>query len=214
MAFFNSLYSKNGNVENFFYDILSINDSKKNTVQKMITVFSGTNRKNSRTQLVATYICEQLKAQTEEEVLLFNLEDLPQDFLSADMYSEEGQSKDLAAIQDKYIVPANKFYFVVPEYNGGIPGVFKAFIDACSVRKYSDSFHGGKKAALVGISSGRSGGLRGLEYMTGFLNYLKINVLPNRLPVSSIEMLLTNDVLTDESTQKALQQQITEFLIF
>ena len=180
----------------------------------MITVFSGTNRKNGRTQLIATYIYEQLKAQTEEEVQLFNLEDLPTDFLHAGMYSEEGQSKELAAIQDKYVVPANKFYFVVPEYNGGIPGILKAFIDACSVRKYADSFHGGKKAALVGISAGRSGGLRGLEYMTGFLNYLKINVLPNRLPVSLIETLLTDDVLTDEVNKKALQEQITEFLAF
>jgi NAD(P)H-dependent FMN reductase len=180
----------------------------------MITVFSGTNRKNSRTQLIATYIYEQLKAQTEEEVQLFNLEDLPQDFLHADMYDEESQSKDLAAIQDQYIVPADKFYFVVPEYNGGIPGALKTFIDACSVRKYAESFHGGKKAALVGLSAGRSGGLRGLEYMTGFLNYLTIHVLPNRLPVSLIEMLLTEGELTDESTQKALQQQITEFLAF
>lgn len=180
----------------------------------MITIFSGTNRKNSRTHLIANYIYEQVKAQTEEEVQLFNLEDLPQDFLNADMYNETGQSKALAELQDKYVIPTNKFYFVVPEYNGGIPGVLKAFIDACSIRKYADSFHGGKKAALVGISAGRSGGLRGLEYMTGFLNYLSINVLPNRLPVSLIETLLTDDVLTDEGTQKALQQQITEFLAF
>lgn len=180
----------------------------------MITVFSGTNRKDSRTQLIASYIYEQLKAQTEEEVQLFSLEDLPQNFLHTDMYSEEGQSSDLAAIQDKYVIPANKFYFVVPEYNGGIPGVLKTFIDACSVRKYADSFQGGKKAALVGLSAGRSGGLRGLEYMTGFLNYLQINILPNRLPISLIETLLTDDVLTDEEAQKALQQQITDFLAF
>lgn len=180
----------------------------------MITVFSGTNRKNSRTQLIASYIYEQINAQTEEEVQLFNLEDLPQNFLQTDMYSEEGQSNELAAIQDKYVIPANKFYFIVPEYNGGIPGALKAFIDACSVREYAASFHGGKKAALVGLSAGRSGGLRGLEYMTGFLNYLKINVLPNRLPVSLIETLLTDDLLTDEEAQKALQQQITEFLAF
>ena len=50
----------------------------------MITVFSGTNRKNSRTQLIATYIYEQLKAQTEEEVQLFNLEDLPKNSLLRD----------------------------------------------------------------------------------------------------------------------------------
>lgn len=179
----------------------------------MITVFSGTNRKNSRSQIVAQYLYETLKKQ-EEEVLLFSMEDLPADLLHVDMYSEEGQSKALAAIQDKYLVPANKFYFVVPEYNGGIPGVLKLFLDACSIRKYADSFHGNKKAALVGISAGRSGGLRGLEYMTGFLNYLKINVLPNKLPISLIDNVIKEDVLVDEATQKVLQEQMKEFLAF
>lgn len=180
----------------------------------MITIFSGTNRKNNRSKIVATKIYDFLKANTDEEVLFFSLEDLPTDFAHQDMYSPAGQSKALAAIQDKYLIPATKLYFVVPEYNGGIPGILKLFLDACSIREYAASFHGGKKAALVGVAAGRSGGLRGLEYMTGFLNYLKINVLPNKLPVSTIEHLLTDDQLTDEGTLKALEAQVKEFLDF
>jgi len=180
----------------------------------MITVFTGTNRKNSRTRLVSEYIYQQLSEQSEEEVRIFHLEDLPLDILHTDMYSEEGQSKALAAIQDEFLIPANKFYFVVPEYNGGIPGILKLFIDACSVRQYKESFHGGKKAALTGVASGRSGGLRGLESMTGFLNYLTINVLPNKLPVSSIETLLTNDQLTNEGAKAAIQAQVAAFIKF
>jgi chromate reductase len=180
----------------------------------MITVFAGTNRKNSRTRLIAEYIYGLLIEQTDEEVRFFSMEDLPADMLSVDMYSEEGQSKELAAIQDEYLVPATKFYFVAPEYNGGIPGALKLFIDACSIRDYAGSFKGGKKAALVGVSGGRSGGLRGLEYMTGFLNYLTINVLPNRLPISLVETLLTDGELTDEAAEKAIQEQVAEFLNF
>ncbi len=180
----------------------------------MITVFSGTNRENNRTKIVANKIYDLLKANSNEEVLFFSLEDLPTDFAHQAMYSPEGQSKALAAIQDKYLIPASKIYFVVPEYNGGIPGILKLFIDACSIREYAASFHGGKKAALVGIAAGRSGGLRGLESMTGFLNYLTINVLPNKLPVSTIEQLLTNNQLTDEGTLKALEQQVQEFIAF
>ena len=180
----------------------------------MITIFIGTNRKNSRSRLVGEYIQTVLQQQTDQKVALFDLTNLPSDMLHADMYSEEGQSKALAAIQDEYLVPANKLIFILPEYNGGISGALKLFIDACSIRRYSESFHGGKKAALVGVSAGRSGTLRGMEYMTGFLNYLKINVLPNKLPISSIETLLTDDQLTDEGTLKALQQQMEEFLAF
>ncbi len=180
----------------------------------MITVFSGTNRKNNRSHLVAQTIYELLKKHSKEEVLFFSLEDLPHDFVNNAMYSTDGQSDALAAIQDKYLIPATKLYFVVPEYNGGIPGILKLFIDACSIREYAASFHGGKKAALVGVAAGRSGGLRGLEYMTGFLNYLQINVLPNKLPVSTIEKLLENDKLTDEGTLKALEQQVQQFVAF
>jgi len=180
----------------------------------MITVFVGTNRKNSRTRLIAEYVYGLLVEQSHEEVRFFSLEDLPADTLSADMYSEEGQSPVVAQLQDQYLTPANKFYFVVPEYNGGIPGVLKLFLDACSIRHYKESFHGGKKAALLGISAGRSGNLRGMEYMTGFLNYLKIQVMPNKLPVSVIETLITDDQLTDEGTQTVIQQQVAEFLAF
>lgn len=180
----------------------------------MITIFLGTNRKNNRSQIIAKYICNELRKQTNEEVLFFSMEDLPSDVLHADMYSEEGQSPALAAIQDKFLVPASKFYFVVPEYNGGIPGCLKLFIDACSIRNYSASFHGGKKAALVGTSAGRSGSLRGMEYMTGFLNYLKINVLPNKLPISLIDNLLDGEELVDDATKKVLQDQIQAFINF
>ncbi|MFK7796216.1 MAG: NADPH-dependent FMN reductase [Aureispira sp.] len=180
----------------------------------MITVFSGTNRTNSRSAVVAKKIYELLQAHTDEEVLLFDLKDLPTDFVHQAMYSPDGQAKTLAAIQDKYLIPATKLYFVAPEYNGDIPGVLKLFIDACSVREYAASFHGGKKAALVGVAAGRAGGLRGLESMTGFLNYLKINVLPNKLPISSIETLITEDQLTDKDTLKALEQQVQEFVAF
>lgn len=180
----------------------------------MITVIVGTNRANSRTGIVAEYIYQRLRQTTQEPVELLDLKDLPSDMIHPDMYSPEGQSKGVAALQDRYLIPANKWYIVVPEYNGGIPGALKFFLDACSIREYAATFHGGKKAALVGVSSGRSGTLRGMEYMTGFLNYLKINVLPNKLPISSIEKLLTDQQLTDADTIKALHQQIEEFLAF
>ena len=180
----------------------------------MITVFTGTNRKNSRSRLIAEYIFKLLKEESNEEIRCFSLEDLPADLFHPDMYNAEGQSKALNAIQEEFLIPANKLFFVVPEYNGGFPGVLKLFIDVCSVNKYKESFHGGKKAALIGISAGRSGGLRGLESMTGILNYLTINVLPNKLPVSSIEDQITNNQLTDTETIKVIKKQVKDFINF
>ncbi len=180
----------------------------------MITVFAGTNRKNSNTAVIATHIFNLLTKHSKETVQLLKLEDLPNDLLHADMYQASDQSKALAQIQDRYLIPAQKLFFVVPEYNGGIPGILKLFIDACSIREYNASFKGGKKAAIVGISSGRSGGLRGMDYMTGFLHYLGIQVLPNKLPISAIASLLKEQELTDKDTLKALESQVLEFINF
>ena len=184
------------------------------TSNNMITVIIGTNRANSRTSLVAEFVADLLREKAEEPVQVLDLKDLPADFVHAAMYSPEGQSPAVAALQDQYLIGANKWFIVVPEYNGGIPGIFKLFLDACSIREYKATFHGGKKAALVGVASGRSGGLRGMEYMTGFLNYLKINVMPNKLPISTIEKLVTDNQLTDEGTIKVLTQQVEDFLAF
>ena len=180
----------------------------------MITVFSCTNRPNSNSEIVARFIFELLQKKSKETVQFFALKDLPSDLLHSEMYDGNKQSETLKNIQDQYLIPADKFYFITPEYNGGIPGIFKLFIDACSVRNYNESFKGGKKAALVGVSSGRSGNLRGMEYMTGFLNYLGIHVFPNKLPISSIETILHNGIVSDTNTLKVLEEQLTNFLDF
>lgn len=180
----------------------------------MITVFSCTNRPNSNSEIVARFIFEQLQKKSTETVQFYALKDLPTDFLHSAMYDGKKQSEALMKIQDQYLIPADKFYFVSPEYNGGIPGIFKLFIDACSVRKYNESFKGGKKAALVGVSSGRSGNLRGMEYMTGFLNYLGIQVFPNKLPISSIENIINNGIISDANTFNVLEEHLTNFLDF
>ena len=180
----------------------------------MITVITGTNRKNSKSKQIANFVYGLLVEKSNEEVRFLALEDLPTDFVDPDMYDENNQHADIRRLQEDYMIPATKFVFVVPEYNGGIPGILKFFLDACSIHKYSETFHGNKKAALIGISSGRSGTLRGMDYMTGFLNYLKIHVLPNKLPISSIDDIMPSDELTHTKTVELLDQFTDQFLAF
>ena len=77
------------------------------------------------------------------------------------------------------------------------------FFDALSVRKYGESFKG-KKVALIGVSAGRAGNLRGMEHLTGFLNYLGMIVYPDKLPISNIEQQLEGDNLNEE-TRNAME---------
>ena len=179
-----------------------------------ITIISATNRYNSMTRRIAEYYYQLFSQKSGAKVHFLSLEEVPFDILNPEMYEEGGQSSELGRIQDRYFIPSEKFVFVLPEYNGGIPGIFKLFIDAISIRRYKDSFHH-KKACLVGISSGRAGNLRGMEYLTGVLNYLKITVLPNKLPISQIEKLVDREGnLKDIATRHAIEKQVDEFLAF
>lgn len=182
----------------------------------MITVISATNRQDSRTLQVAKFYVEQIKEKTSEEVLLLDLAHLPDDILHVNMYGSAGQSPRLQQIQERVLIPASKFAFVIPEYNGSFPGVLKLFIDACSVYKMGETFKkGNKKALITGVSSGRAGNLRGLVHFTGVLNYLNVAVLPNQLPISSIENIMDSDgKIINLDTIQAINQQIEDFLRF
>jgi hypothetical protein len=54
-----------------------------------------------------------------------------------------------------------------------------------------------------------------MEHLTGTLNYLKVAVLPNRLPISVVDKLMDADgVIRDEATLQALSAQLDEFIVF
>jgi NAD(P)H-dependent FMN reductase len=177
----------------------------------MICVISGTNRPNSKTKSIARYIHSYLTENQEEEVIFLDLSTLTSDTISDVMYREDGQSPTISKIQDDVIIPCDRWVIVSPEYNGSFAGILKLFIDALSVRRYAETF-AGKHVALVGTSSGRAGNLRGLEHLTGLLNYLKIHVYPDKLPISNIESVLSDGIIKDEETKKSIRDLMDGFL--
>ncbi len=180
----------------------------------MITVISGTNRKDSECLQFSRHYVDMLQRVTDEEVRLLALEDIPHDWFHPEMYHSAGQSTSLVEVQDAYILPAGKMVFILPEYNGSFPGALKLFIDACSVRSYAENFKG-KKVAMVGIASGRAGNLRGMEHLTGIMHYLGAIVMPDKLPISRIEEVTDREgQITDEATRITLERHAAEFAAF
>jgi NAD(P)H-dependent FMN reductase len=173
----------------------------------MITLIAGTNRPDSNTLKLTQYYQKQL-ANTGCQAQVLDLKDLPENLISSDLYGK--RSPEFQKIQDQ-ISASDKFLFVIPEYNGSFPGVLKTFVDAC---KFPDSFKG-KKAALVGLSSGKYGNVRGLEHFTGICHYIHLNVLSLRIHISAIDQELNADgELWKEDTVKFTDQQMDLFLNF
>ena len=147
---------------------------------------------------VANHYMSELEKRT-EEVNLLSLEGL--------VVWERGP--ELLEMEQKLLIPSEKFIFVMPEYNGSFPGILKLLIDNTDIRKcwwY-------KKAAMVGVADGRGGNLRGIEHMTNILHYLRMNVLYNKIPLSRIkDEIDAAGALLIPATVQAISHQIEEFL--
>ncbi len=172
----------------------------------MITIISASKRVGNLSSLFAKY-CENYLTERKEEVKLFELDSLPDQIDLHSVY--EYKTSVFSKIAEEYIIPANKFLFIVPEYNGSIPGILKLFLDAIEPVNYR-----GKKAALIGISAGRAGNLRGMDHLSDILNYLQVAVMPQKLPISKIYDLLSKNELNDDYTRKEMEKQMELLLSF
>jgi NAD(P)H-dependent FMN reductase len=166
----------------------------------MITIISGTNRKLSNTSKIAREY--QLILQGKGvEAGIFSLEE-------ADLLE---YTKAFEKIENEILIPTTHFIIISPEYNGSFPGVLKMLFD--NSRSHDIWFH--KKALLTGVATGRAGNLRGMDHLADVLNYLKITVHPNKLPISAINSVVDGDgKITDKNTLKAINQQIDEFIFW
>ncbi len=177
----------------------------------MVLIINGTNRPNNKTKVIAEYCQEYLLNSLNEEVKYINLEQITPDIINDQMYNAQGQASFLNAIQDELIIPIKRWIIISPEYNGSFPGILKLFLDALSIRKYNESF-ANKKVGLIGTSSGRAGNLRGMEHLTSLLNYMKMTVFHNKLPISVIGNIINSEGTIDDLQKTTLNAYLEEYL--
>lgn len=164
----------------------------------MITIVSGTNRMGSNTLKVAKEY-QRLLGEKGVEAGLFSLEGM----------NVMTRDADFAAIENNIIIPTSAFIFIVPEYNGSFPGVLKLLFD--NSRSHEIWFN--KQALITGNATGRAGNLRGMDHLADILNYMKITVHPNKLPISQVNKLMDSEGrFTEAIALNAINNQLDEFL--
>lgn len=173
----------------------------------MTTIIAGTNRENSYTLRLAK-IYQKLFLEQEIEAEILSLTSLPPAFISTDLYGK--RSSEFQVIQDR-VSATTKFVFIAPEYNGSFPGILKTFMDACA---YPSSFYD-KRAALVGLSDGKYGNIRGIDHLTGICHYMGLHVLPLRIHITSCktEFDPAGNLFRDD-TIRFVKQQVGQFAGF
>src|SRR4051812_42408812 len=123
-----------------------------------LTLISATNRPGSNTRKLVGYIDQYLKKETSVMVHLMDLTELPLEIFQPSSY--QAKPANFQRFIDG-ILKADAILNVVPEYNGGAPGVFKYFID---MLPFPQSLQR-TPVTFVGLGMGRFGALRACEQM-------------------------------------------------
>ena len=163
------------------------------------TIISGTNRVGSQSERVAAEYKRVLSGKSVDARLL--------SLTNIDVLC---RTTAFVKIEEEILIPTQKFIFIIPEYNGTFPGVLKAMIDNSDVMKV---WHN-KKALLTGVSSGRAGNLRGMDHLAASLQYMKMSVHYNKLPISVINKVMGTDGRLNEETLKEIGLQLDQFVDF
>jgi NAD(P)H-dependent FMN reductase len=168
------------------------------------TIISGTNRLNSMSRQVSEAYAKLMDEQNYPNQIKY-LENIPEEAVLDAIY-RKGDNK-MRTFAHSIFHESDRLVIVVPEYNASMPGILKLVIDSCD-----PSIFKGKKIALIGISSGRAGNIRGLDHLMTVFNYLQSEVYSNKLPISQIYNLWDTDKnLSDVNTVQSLKNHIAGF---
>src|SRR5688500_823299 len=117
----------------------------------MILIISGTNRPDSNTRKVARHV-EAIYEALDVDFQVLDLTELPADIFSPTSYEEKPESFKRFS---EAILTSDGLVIVTPEYNGGIPGILKYFID---MLPFPESFER-RPVCFVGLAAGIWGAL-------------------------------------------------------
>lgn len=174
----------------------------------MILIVATTNRRNSKTYKIAEYY-EKLLAHEVAVTEILSLENLPPDFIFSALYENAGKNEEFNRLQEQMAL-AEKYVFIVPEYNGSFPGVLKTFIDGLGWPNPMAK----KVAALVGISDGVLGGAYALSHLTDVFHFLGCHVLPTMVRIPTMKKNFTESEIQDSFIKTLMEQQAKELAAY
>jgi NAD(P)H-dependent FMN reductase len=173
----------------------------------MLTLIVGTNRPGSNTRKVANHV-EEIYRDLEVPLHVLDLARLPTEIFAPTSYAEKPKSFQPFA---EAILKASGLIVVTPEYNGGLPGILKYFID---MLKFPESFEE-RPVCFIGLAAGMWGALRPVEQLQLIFNYRYAYLYSERVFLPRINDLLNEQGrLTDPEILERLRTQAEGFIQF
>jgi len=173
----------------------------------MLTLIIGTNRPGSNSRKVAGEV-EGIYRGLGVPLQIVDLARLPAETFAPQAYAEKPRDFQPFA---QAVLEADGLIVITPEYNGGVPGVLKYFID---MLKFPESFDR-RPVCFIGISAGAFGALRPVEQLQQIFGYRNAYLYPVRVFLPGIsELLNTEGRINSPEILDRLKAQAAGFVEF
>lgn len=169
-------------------------------------IIAGTHRPGSRTLQVAQFV-KGLYLSTGEPVEIIDLAQLTVHELDGSFYGASLPEKVHEAVEK--ISHSEGLHFVVPEYNGSMPGALKLFIDHW---KFPESFEF-RPVCFTGLG-GLFGGLRPVEHLQQVMAYRNAYQYPLRVFLMNVWNNFKNGEVLDPVALSLMKDQVVGFQKF
>lgn len=180
-----------------------VHNSQASIYAPEITVVISTDRKNSNTMVVSKELLKHLAQNPNARINVVDLAKLPQSMFKADYFEKKSPFFENNFV--KPIVNADGIIFVIPEYDGAVPGILSYYMNQmrASLSK--------KQIALVGISAGRWGARSPLDAFKGTLTHRGGRVLGDiQVNIEFVESKVEQSQLTNPDAKSRLGMLATE----
>jgi chromate reductase, NAD(P)H dehydrogenase (quinone) len=188
------------------------------TYQPKILAFAGALRKASTNKKTVKIAVEGAR-KAGAEVTHIELEDFPIPLYNGDDEAAYGLPEHAIRLQE-LMLAHDAFLISSPEYNSGISGTLKTYIDWTS-RPHGEhkagACYAGKVIVVMSASPGALGGLRGLLDLRKVLSTMGTIILPDEFAVSKAHEAFDEDgSAKDEFVQNKLEglgKTLADFLV-
>ncbi|MES2409629.1 MAG: NAD(P)H-dependent oxidoreductase [Patescibacteria group bacterium] len=170
----------------------------------MIEIIIGTSRPGAYSRKVGMMVFEMYKTLGIEAEII-DLKDIPLEAFSGD--SINARPLPIQGFADR-ILKADGVHFVTPEYNGGVPGVLKFFID---LLPFPEAFRN-RCFSITSVSAGMWAGIRASGHLEDIITYKEGYIFNQKVMLGSIASLFDEkDNFTGDKEKVRLEKQIKGF---
>lgn len=176
-------------------------------IMNKIKILSGTDRSDSNALKIAEYIFPKVKGYGAQSEIV-SLRDFPVKDVAGGRYGES-----ISSVEEfnKRVLDCDGLIIIIPEYNGGFPGILKLFIDYLPFPKAFDKL----PIAFIGEAAGAFGALRAVEQLQMVCNYRNAYLFPERVFVQRVgKQFSPTEGFEDDMTEELLESLLKNFVAF